>query len=253
MALDDASYSVLWDIFHETGVRPEWLLPVLQAESGLRPDIQNQAGEPFYGLNQISKKFLDSIGVTPQDYLTWPASRQLETVVLPYVKSQVASYGPIRSGVRLYQANFLPATLSFARKLSDTITSAPSPFYTHNSGLDAQKKGYITVQDLANFVSRAAAAPAVKDAIKRAYTESCAVAVNGIAVGAPSDCVMPDGHTEDPVYGEDFVGVKSPTTSGNENVVAAVSVVILFGAVAYGIANGVFDKPLRWLQRRLVA
>jgi hypothetical protein len=164
---------------------------VLYAESGLNPAIPNQAGEPFYGLNQISKSWLTSIGVTPDDYLTWPASRQLTTVVGPYIANQVSHYGPLRSGVRLYQANFLPATLNTAKHLTDVVTAAPSPYYTHNAGLDPKGKGNITVQDLANFVARAAASQAVKEALNQAYSID--------ASGG-----NPHGPMEDPVYGEDF-------------------------------------------------
>jgi hypothetical protein len=191
MALDAASYPALWAITAQTGVRPEWVLPVLYAESGLNPAIPNQAGEPFYGLNQISAAWLKNIGVTPEDYLTWPASQQLTTVVGPYIANQVKNYGPLRSGVRLYQANFLPATLNTAKHLTDVVTAAPSPYYTHNAGLDPKGKGNITVQDLANFVARAAATQTVKDAIAQAYSID--------ASGS-----NPHGPETDPVYGEDF-------------------------------------------------
>jgi hypothetical protein len=232
VSLDPASYPELWAINAQTGVRPEWLLPVLQAESGLRPDIPNQAGEPFYGLNQISKGFLDNIGVTPADYLAWPASRQLSTVVKPYIQNQINHYGPLRSGTRLYQANFLPATLLTARHLTDVVTEAPSPYYTHNAGLDPKGKGNITLQDLANFISRAASTQAVKDAIAQAYNIDAGIGLN------------PHGAETDPVYGEDF-GIYEK----NRPWLIGAVILIVSGAVAYYVTNEM-DVPAKRSARR---
>lgn len=193
MSLDSASFPIFWQIYNETGIRPEWLIPVLYAESGLNPAIPNQAGQPFYGINQASASLIQQFaGTDPQTYLTWPASRQLQTVVLGFMKGLVASYGPLRSGVRVYLANFLPATLPAVKHLTDTVTAAPSAYYNANKGLDAKGKGYISLQDLANFVARAAATQTAKDAIAQAYAS--------VDTGSTN----PYGPETDPVYGLDY-------------------------------------------------
>lgn len=178
MGLDAASYAALWQLYDATGVRPEWLLPVLWSESGLDPSISNLAGYPYYGINQISGSWLAQHGIAVGDYLTWPASEQISTVVTPYVAAQISQFGALQSGARVYLANFYPAALPSARSLGSHVVCRPAggcgspPFsnaYCANQGLDADGSGCITVQDLAVFVSRAASKPAVKAAIAQCY------------------------------------------------------------------------------------
>jgi hypothetical protein len=187
MGLDAASLGELWRIYEETGVLPEYLLPVLYFESGFDPSIPNRAGEPFYGLNQASADLISAYaGTDPQTYLTWPASAQLRTVVRGYIKSLVSHYGRIRSGTRLYQANFYPASLESARALDDVIVSAPSRAYDANALLDKDKKGTITVADLARVMTTAASSHAVQSAISATYAAKGRYAPLDIGVsGAP--------------------------------------------------------------------
>lgn len=193
--LDDAAYGVLWDIFDATGsVRPEYLLPTLQIESGLNPDVPNQQGYDYWGINQISGKTLRAQGIDPHDYLTWPASEQLRRIVMGYMQAQVKAYGPLRSGTRVYQANLYPASLKTAKTLDAVIFTAPArpcvpkdtnP-YCANKGLDVGQKGTITVGDIAIFVGHAAGYAPVKDALAKTYA------------------LRPDERMRDPVYGDDF-------------------------------------------------
>jgi hypothetical protein len=196
MSLDDAAYPALWNITSQTGIKPEWLLPVLWLESGFNPAVPNQAGQPFYGLNQASVSLIQTYaGVSPDVYLTWSASQQLNTVVLGYLKGLVSSYGPLRSATRCYQANFLPGTLNTARKLGDVITSSPSAFYNANAGLDVNHDGSITVGDLAANMARVARTPQVQSAIKTAYAAKDSA--TGFGSSDPTD-------VNEIVYGEDF-------------------------------------------------
>ena len=108
-AVDSAFSNALWNMYAKTGIRPEFLIPVLFSESGLNPAIQNFQGYPYYGINQINGTYLQRLGIDPSTYLTWSASQQLASVVTPYMQAQIAAFGPLRSGTRVYQANFLPA------------------------------------------------------------------------------------------------------------------------------------------------
>ena len=212
MSLDAPSYSVLWQITQETGVLPEYLLPVLYFESGFDPSIPNRAGEPFYGINQASTDLIANLaGVDPQTYLTWPASQQLSTVVRGYVKGLVNTYGEIRSATRLYQGNFYPESLKTAHALSDVIVSAPSVAYNANKRLDKDGNGKITVGDLANVMLSAASSRAVQNAIAATYANKgryapLNVGVTGIGTqsyeplnvgvtGFPDDMDLNDGLT----------------------------------------------------------
>jgi hypothetical protein len=201
----DAGFpAALWQFFKSTGIRPEWIVPVLFSESGLRPSIQNLQGYPYYGINQISGAYLAAHGIDPKTYLTWTASDQLTKIVTPYMQAQQGTFGPLLSGTRVYQANFLPATLATATTLAAVLASKPaagcpsgtsSDYYCANQGLDRDKSGAINVSDLASFVAQEAALAAVQKVIADAY------AVVPAGVGAETD----------PVYGNDWPAGASST------------------------------------------
>lgn len=224
MPLDDAFPSTLWQVYVQTGIRPEWITPVLFSESGLEPTTVNSIG--CAGINQLCSGWLNTIGMTAQQYAALPASQQLIQGVIPYMKDAVARYGPLRSGTRVYQANYLPATLSTARKLTDVIASDPSPTYTQNKGFDQDGKGYIVVQDLANSVARSVGAPVVKSTLDQAYSGPL---ISASATGAGVDY----GPEQDPVYGEDFDRVDNFGVAGVPWSTIGSAVGIALGAVAF--------------------
>ena len=230
MSLDvPQSFAELWKITDQTNgdLRPEYLLPLLYMESTLSPSADN--GQGFYGINQIDGATLKAKGIDPVVYKTWSASRQLRQVAGPYFVAQDQQYGPIRSGTRAYQCNFVPASLPLAHDFSDVICARggkryhgqEDAFYKANSAnLDLNHKGAITVGDMAAAISRALAHPTVDAYIAAAYvfrgeprpgvgkfiggcfgpgSETTGVFVPD-GVGA-----LPPGLTpQNPVYGTDF-------------------------------------------------
>lgn len=171
MALAVSAIAALWALFDATGVRPEWVLPVLWIESNFDPTLPNREGAPYYGIGQTSGAWLQAHGIAPADFLTWSAADQIRAAVQPYFAAVVARYGPIRSGVRAYQANFLPATLPTARALSAIVTVRGEAAYNANRSLDFLRDGAITLSDLAAVVSFAAHRPEVQGAIVAAYAQ----------------------------------------------------------------------------------
>ncbi len=210
MSLDPASYVALWSLFDQGGPRPEYVLPVLWAESSFDPTVINSIG--CAGVNQACQGLLNQLGVSAATYASWPASQQIRLGLTPYM----LAYSPLRSGTRVYQANYLPVTLATARSLSSVLARAGTSYYSSNAGFDTDRKGFITVQDLANSVARAAAQPAVQRAIAAAYA------------------LRPNESPQDPVYGQDY----SPNA---RQYVIAASIALLGGAVAYSIHEGTFD------------
>lgn len=189
MSLDDDALQALWSIYDATGIRPEYLIPVLQFESGLDPTRGNAAGAPFYGIAQTSAAHLAALGVTPQAFLAMTAGAQIRTAVAPYFAGVVKSYGAIRSATRAEQANFEPATLPTVRSLVQILAAGGSRTYADNAAaFDPFHHGAITLSDLAFAMSRAAAAPGAKAAIARAYVLRPAA--------APA---------REAVYGDDFI------------------------------------------------
>lgn len=183
-----ASGEALWRLYDATGIRPEYILPVLWHESNFVTTVINSIG--CAGINQMCSGALAGIGVDAQTYASWPASAQIDHGVTAYMRPYA---GQLYSGARVYQANFLPATLSSATALSDVVTASPT-FVSANPSLDVNQDGQITLQDLADVVAKAAAVPQVQRAIAQTYT------------------LRPDEVEQDPAYGTDFGGsVVSPT------------------------------------------
>jgi len=181
--LDSGSYAAFWAISDATGIRPEYLIPVLGFESGLDPSVANGAGAPYYGIGQ---NYGPSLPTDPDTYLTWPASQQLTEVVQPYFEGQVRTYGPMASGIRVYQAEFYPASLKTARGLDDVVVASPAAAYESNTVFDTQKKGYITPRDLGAAVKKSLARSDVVAAIAATYA------------------LRPWEWQRDSVYGDDF-------------------------------------------------
>jgi hypothetical protein len=206
-ALDDDALSALWSVYDATGIRPEYLIPVLYFESAgtFSPAIQNLAGGAYYGLAQTSGDKLAALGTTPAAFLAMSQGDQIRTAVIPYFSGVVKRFGPIASATRAYQANFEPATLATAKSLGSILEPRGTRAYADNAhALDTFRHSAITVGDLAVVMSRAADAAPVRAATARAYALR-----PSLAPARP------------PVYGEDFL---SPAAT------LALFALALFGA-----------------------
>jgi hypothetical protein len=241
MALDAASYPVLWQIYDQTGIRPEYLLPSLWVESGLNPAIQNLSGAPYYGINQASGTWLQGQGIDPQQYLTWPASQQLSQVVLKYALGWPK---PLLSGTRVEQANFLGATINgtagwtAARSPNDVVVSdsdlapgqpnANTADYQGNKGIDTAHKGYITVADLSAFVGKAV--PNLQSVLQQTYALRPSEVMQDPVLG--TDPYLRGGPVPPPVPGR-------PVVSTNVALAVGGSIAILgtAGLVAWGLSR----------------
>lgn len=231
MALDQpASSAAFWAIYASTGIRPEFLIPVLSFESGLNPASANSLG--YGGLNGIASAFLTARGITLADYLTWPASRQLTQVVALFFAGVVSLYGPLTSGIRVYQGNFYPASLKYAPGLDDTIVASPAAAYTANAIFDTGRTGRITPRDLGNALASQLAHADVQQAFADAYANAPA------GVGA----------MQDPVFGEDTTPTSAAASSTGNSVVGFVTGAAIASVVGYGI-SAIFDA-LRGPARR---
>jgi hypothetical protein len=174
MSLDQASYGELWRLTDMTNgdLRPEYVLAFMGYESGLQPGAQNGG---CYGLNQLCSA--KPGGVDPQTYLSWPASKQIRHGVAPYLKWLNDTYGPLRSGVRLYQGNWIPESLKLAHNFPDVIAARGGTrykgqegvFYDDNRTLDTNHDGQVTVGDIDAVINAQLRKPSVDAAIAAAY------------------------------------------------------------------------------------
>ena len=161
--------NALWLVNDQLGIRPEWQLPVIYLETAhtFDPSIVNPGG--CVGINQLCPSTYSKYVHVPVDqYRAWPASKQLSGPVFAYWRDALTR-GPINSAARLMLAQLGQGLLASAPDMNSVVFSAPSAGYQQNKSFDQAGKGYFTVQDLANAVAKNANAPAVQDAIARAY------------------------------------------------------------------------------------
>jgi hypothetical protein len=188
VALNDDAIQALWSLYEASGIRPEYMMPVLYLESGFDPSVQNHAGAPYYGIAQTNDNHIFALGYTVAQFLGMSQGDQIRIAVTPYFTRAVKSYGPIRSATRAYQANFLPATLATSRALSQIVEPTGTRSYVANAAaLDPMKHHAITVSDLALVMARSVAHREVQNAIARAYV------------------IRPSEKPVEAVYGTDFV------------------------------------------------
>ena len=177
MSLDDAFWPPLWSLSISIGTRPETLLAVWFAESGLDPAAKNAIG--CLGLNQTCPRAIGGPGFPNEDadaYARAPASQQLAWIANQVTSAARLNSGPFLSAARYYQANFLPATLLMAKSPSDPIAARSGPYaaaYGANTALDANGDGVITLDDLARYLEKriATSGAALQTAIATAYAQ----------------------------------------------------------------------------------
>lgn len=188
VALSDDGLAALWSLYDASGIRPEYMIPMLYLESGFDPTLANRAGAPYYGIAQTMGAHLTALGTTPAAFMAMSQGDQIRLAVSPYFKRAVASYGPLRSATRVYLANYLPARLATARSLSQIVEPGGTVYYKGNEVLDPLHHHAIALSDLALLMARAVKQPEAKAAIARAYALRPAAA-------PPREAV----------YGDDFV------------------------------------------------
>ena len=193
VALPDDALDELWKLYDVSGVRPEWVIPMLYLESGFDPSKPNAAGAPHYGIAQDYGPYLQRHGIDPATYVTLSAAEQLRTIVAPRIAELARSYGPLRSATRVYQANYVPGTLKTTPGLSSVVAWRGTPAYRDNAGLDVTRDGAITVSDLAWWMDNRARQPEARAAILRAYE------------------LRPNETPANVVYGTDFVNPLTAT------------------------------------------
>ncbi|OHB73601.1 MAG: hypothetical protein A2V70_01255 [Planctomycetes bacterium RBG_13_63_9] len=135
------------DVAASLGVEPNWLLAVMQAESGINPAALNDASGAT-GLIQFMPATAKLLKTTASKLRKMADSKQLE-----YVKSFYAPWAhKLTSAGDLYLATFWPAAV--ATPDSYAIAVDGDPVYRANKGLDVNNDGTLTAGDVRAFINR---------------------------------------------------------------------------------------------------
>ncbi len=129
------------------GVEPNWLLAVMQAESGINPAAVNDASGAT-GLIQFMPATAKLLKTTTGKLRRMADSKQLE-----YVKAFYAPWAhKLTTPGDLYLATFWPAAV--ATPDSSVIALDGDPVYRANKGLDVNNDGTLTAGDVRAFIAR---------------------------------------------------------------------------------------------------
>jgi hypothetical protein len=122
------------------GIDKDWVNRLIALESRGDSSVKSKVkGSTASGLIQMIDKTARGLGTTAEDLRKMTPSEQL-----PYAFKYWNQYkGKIKQPSDLYIANMLPDALG---KPDDY--RLPSKYYSGNSGIDKEKKGYITVADV---------------------------------------------------------------------------------------------------------
>ena len=139
---------------YKLGVDPNWLMYVMNTESGLNPQAVNNSytysdGSHSVGLNQMGGVVLRSIGYpgTWQDFKNLSGSEQMDWVY-KYFKPYA---GRIKNYKDMYLANFYPGYLG-----RDPSTQFPYSVVAANRIFDINHDGTLTLQEFYNFLDQKA-------------------------------------------------------------------------------------------------
>lgn len=136
--------------------KPEDLLALMNSESGLNAKAQNKSGQGAVGLIQFTEPAIKElnrhgINITKEQLLNMDEVEQMDYVekYLKIAKSYKFSDDCPLSAGDLYAINYLPGKASLYN-----LASRGDIYYEANKGLDADKDGVITKDDLAKRLDK---------------------------------------------------------------------------------------------------
>ena len=143
--LTDRFYNKVIAVSDRLGCDPNALMAIMNSESGIKANAQNPTSSAT-GLIQFMPKTAQALGTSTTALRQMSAEQQLVYVEKCFMMSKkIAGFKPgekISQG-QLYALVFLPA---YAKR--DVLTVSGHKYYIANKGLDMDKDGKITIQDL---------------------------------------------------------------------------------------------------------
>lgn len=127
------------------GVNADDMLKVMTKESGLNPAAVNRYSNAT-GLIQFMPSTARGLGTTVEELRNMSGVEQLKYIELYYKRLGIKSGMDVGD---IYILNFYPAAINKPRDY--VIASSGSKIYSQNAGLDVNKDGKITVQDVRNW------------------------------------------------------------------------------------------------------
>lgn len=137
------------DVSKKLSIPPEWLMAVMHSESKFDASVGNRHGSGATGLIQFMPATAKDFNISVQQLKNLSHVEQLD-FVYRYLDAKRNQYRDYESLTDLYLAILYPRAL--AQDYCYTLYAKPSDDYRMNSGLDQNKDGRVTVQDVDKYL-----------------------------------------------------------------------------------------------------
>lgn len=139
------------EVSRKLSIPPEWLMAVMHSESKFDASIKNRRGSGATGLIQFMPSTAKDFGISVQQLKNLDPIDQLN-YVYRYLDAKKQQYRAYNSLTDLYLAILYPKAL--AQDYCYSLYEKPSDDYQMNSGLDQNKDGRVTIQDVDKHLQR---------------------------------------------------------------------------------------------------
>ena len=138
-------------VSRQLAIAPEWLMAVMYAESRFDASARNHKGSSALGLIQFMPATLKALQTTPQKLQNMNHIEQLD-LVHRYLQEVRSVRGEFQNITDLYLGVVYPDAIG--EDFCYTLYAKPDENYAMNAGLDENKDGRVTVQDIDHFLRR---------------------------------------------------------------------------------------------------
>ncbi len=132
-------------VSHKLDVPPEWLMAVMHSESRFDASVKNHKGSGATGLIQFMPTTAKDYDITVEKLRNMNHVEQMD-FVFEYLNEKRETYRDYDSLTDLYLAILYPKAI--AEEYCYTLYAKPTKAYEMNIGLDKDKDGRVTVQDI---------------------------------------------------------------------------------------------------------
>ncbi|MGB1205885.1 MAG: transglycosylase SLT domain-containing protein [Chitinophagales bacterium] len=147
----DAFEQKVREISEKLAVPPEWLMAVMHSESRFDASVKNIKGSGATGLIQFMPTTAKDFDITVEKLRNMNHIEQLD-FVYKYLNLMRKKYQEYENLTQLYLAILYPKAIP--EGFCYTMYAKPSVAYKMNAGLDKDKDGRVTVQDIDTHLKR---------------------------------------------------------------------------------------------------
>jgi len=137
------------DVSYELYIPPEWLMAVMHSESRFDASVANHKGSGATGLIQWMPFTAKEFNITIEKLRNLNHIEQLD-FVRKYLQQKQDYHSEFRNLTDAYLAILYPRAIG--KESCYVLYKKPSKQYEQNSGLDRNKDGQVTVQDIDTYL-----------------------------------------------------------------------------------------------------